>query len=137
MQKKMDLKEYIDNAVKEMLREKLNESQKVKRVKKNVITENVRAMQKNIQMLREYIEYENEGEYNGDAMLDNEISDIDANTPEINKFIENIKSEALDAMTQLSRNGEGNTDTFETLKKVFDVCHNTQKKKENKNEVVE
>ena len=137
MQKKMDLKEYIDNAVKEVLREKLNESKKVKRVKKTVITENIRAIQKNFQMLREYIEYENEDEYNGDAMLDDEMSNIDANIPEIDKFIENIKSEALDAMTQLSRNGESNSDTFETLKKVFDVCHNTQKKKENKNNAVE
>ena len=119
------------------MQKKINETKKARSVKKTVITENVRAIQKNFQMLREYIEYENDGEYNGDAMLDNEISEIDANTPEINKFIENIKSEALDAMAQLTRNGEGNSDTFETLKKVFDVCHNTQKKKENKNGVAE
>ena len=136
---KSNLKEHIDNNVRRLLRHDLNKKNVTTNITENKsttnITENVQAISKNYKMLREYIEYENEGEYNGDAMLEDEMDVIDANTPEINKFIENIKSEALDAMTQLSKNGESNTDTFETLKKVFDVCYNTQKKKDNKNEI--
>jgi len=119
---KSNLKEYIDNTVKDLLKENKNS------VKPSIIAENIHSMKENYRLLREYVEYANEGEYDGDVMLDNEISDIDSNEPEINKFIENIKSEALDAMAQLSKNGESGSETFNTLKKVFDVCHNTQKK---------
>ena len=123
---KTDLKEYIDNTVKNLL-----EGKKPVIKMGNIISENIHKMEKNYTLLREYIECDpNDNECNGDEMLDSEISDIDTNIPEINKFIENIKAEALDAMTQLSRNGESNSQTFETLKKVFDVCHNTQKKKD-------
>jgi len=130
------LNEYIDKTVKGLLRQKMNENKKQKVTTYVPIRENIQAIRKNYKLLREYMEYENEDGYNnGDEMLDNEISVIDDNTPEINKFIENIKSEALDAMSQLARNGESNSATFETLKKVFDVCHNTQKKKDEKKEV--
>jgi hypothetical protein len=129
---KSTIREYIDNTVKELLREKkkVNESAEKKKKLYKPIKENIHEIKKNYKLLREYIECEGEGEYNGDEMLDNEISEIDSNTPQIDKFIENIKSEALDAMTQLSKNGESNSETFETLKKVFDVCYSTQKKKE-------
>jgi len=131
---KFNLKEYVDKTVKEVLSESnfgvKPTAQPVKTIKTNTIKENINAIQKNYKLLREYIECENTEEFGGDQMLDSEISMIDTETPEINKFIENIKSESLDAMTQLSRNGESNSQAFETLKKVFDICHNTQKKKE-------
>jgi hypothetical protein len=129
------LRNYIDETVRGLILAKINENKKAKTTQKSIsVNENIQKIKKNFRLLREYMEYENNAEPNGDAMLDQEISAMDAGTPKIDKFIENIKSETLDAMMQLSKNGESNTETFETLKKVFDICHNTQKKKENKNE---